>query len=88
MEGLGQTKAEDQTEARGERKTAMIINIVDEVNKTEQEGPGEGAVEGVAKMIKMQINIAKMTQKATNKKSVKMTQISHRHKNQLELVLR
>ena len=55
----------------------MIINIVDEVNKTEQEVPGEGAVEGVAKMIKMQINIAKMTQKATNKKSVKMTQISH-----------
>ena len=77
MEGLGQTKAELQTEARGERKTAMIINMVDEVTIMGQEVPGEDAVEDVAKLIKMQINLAKMTQKTTNKKSVKMTQISH-----------
>ena len=77
MEGLGQTKAEVKIEARGERKTAMIINMVDEVTIMGQEVPGEDAVEDVAKLIKMQINLAKMTQKTTNKKSVKMTQISH-----------
>ena len=55
----------------------MIINIVDEVTKMGQEVLEEDAEEDVAKVNKTQINIAKMTQKTTNKKSVKMTQISH-----------
>ena len=77
MEGLEPTRVEVQIEVRGERKTAMIINIVDEVTKMGQEVLEEDAEEDVAKVNKTQINIAKMTQKTTNKKSVKMTQISH-----------
>ena len=77
MEGLEPTRAEVQIEVRGERKTAIIINIVDGMTKMGQEVLEEDAVEDVAKLNKTQINIAKMTQKTTNKKSVKMTQISH-----------
>ena len=77
MEDLEPTRAEVQIEVRGERKTAIIINIVDGMTKMGQEVLEEDAVEDVAKLNKTQINIAKMTQKTTNKKSVKMTQISH-----------
>ena len=88
MEGLAPTRAEVQIEVGGERKTVMIINIVDGMTKMGQEVHEEDAIEDVAKLYRTQINIAKMTKKTTNKKSVKMTQISHKDKNNLELVLR